>query len=144
MQILMIDDDHLDVELVRRVLNSLGEPVELLNAYDGRQALEMLKDTESPLVNKPLALLVDINMPRMNGHEFLREIREESQFDGLPIFVFSGSERSRDIEECQAHNISGYVYKPLGLENMRKALNTIVQFLNLIRVPSHRPAGMIG
>src|ERR1041385_1667023 len=101
--ILLIEDDHLDVISVERSLNKLGLPYELHKAFNGIEALNMLRGTgdQPPMEPLPDIILLDINMPRMNGIEFLRVLRANSKFDMIKVFVLTTSGEQQDRNETE-------------------------------------------
>lgn len=114
-QILMIDDNEADHFLTREMLGMAYPDVEFCSAYDGEQALEKLKSGEC----KPDMILLDINMPRMNGHEFLAEYAENNSRE-LPVVVMltsSSQERDRNMA-MQYHCVRGYLVKPVMPDNI--------------------------
>ncbi|MEM1436161.1 MAG: response regulator, partial [Pseudomonadota bacterium] len=76
-EILMIDDDELDVELFQRTLKKRRIANRLIWAKDGVEGLDILRGESPTKINRPVMILLDINMPRMNGHEFLEALRED-------------------------------------------------------------------
>lgn len=110
LSILLVDDDDVATEAVTRGLNSMHCPIAV--AEDGSVALQVLRGTHPTRhIAKPYLVLLDLNMPRMNGFEFLRELRMDEQLRGTVVFVLttsgSDAERARAYEE----NIAGYIVK---------------------------------
>ena len=111
LRLFLIDDDEIDVENVRRALVENEAVFELAVACDGEQALAML---ESGQVDPhELIVLLDLNMPRMNGTEFLRALRESERFRRLPVVVLTTSDDDRDKVEAYELNVAGYILKPV-------------------------------
>ncbi|MCA9686750.1 MAG: response regulator [Myxococcales bacterium] len=111
LRLFLIDDDEIDVENVRRALLENEAMFELAVACDGEQALAML---ESGQVDPhELIVLLDLNMPRMNGTEFLRALRESERFRRLPVVVLTTSDDDRDKVEAYELNVAGYMLKPV-------------------------------
>ncbi len=103
--ILVIDDDQVDVMAVRRALREGGIGDDLVVASDGMEGLEKLRDGVS--VPKPYLVLLDINMPRMNGLEFLEEARKDPVTRDAVVFVLTTSKAHEDKERAYEHNIAG-------------------------------------
>ncbi len=127
--LLIVDDNELDAERVERGLKRLDAPVATHRAVDGIDALARLRGTEQdePLDSACIVLL-DINMPRMNGLEFLREIRSTPGLQSTPVFVLTTSDRPRDIAEAHALNVNGYIVKPSSRDEFLDVLSTLVAF----------------
>ncbi|MBH24017.1 MAG: two-component system response regulator [Myxococcales bacterium] len=110
LNILLVDDDDIDVKGVQRAFKKAGLAPHLLRAHDGEEALAMLRGEASQLPKRPIVLL-DLNMPRMNGLEFLAAIRNDDALKNLVVFVMTTSADERDISHAYAHNVAGYIVK---------------------------------
>lgn len=109
--ILMVDDDELDVELFRRALKKYRVANRLVWAQDGIEALDILQGTGDVALAMPALVLLDINMPRMNGLEFLDAIRADPKLKSLTVFVLTTSQDDRDIARAHQNNVAGYMVK---------------------------------
>lgn len=126
--ILLIEDDELDIISVERSLKKIESEYELHTAYNGIEALKILRDSNSLL---PDVILLDINMPRMNGIEFLKVIREDKNLKDLKVFIMTTSSEGDDRSEAEKLGISGYIIKPLNYtENTKRSdsMDAFVQF----------------
>ncbi len=127
--ILLVEDDELDVISVERSLKKLESEYELYTAYNGIEALKILRDSEIGLV--PDVILLDINMPRMNGIEFLKVLREDKKLKDLKVFIMTTSSEEMDRSEAEKLGISGYIIKPLNYNDNTKrsdSMDAFVQF----------------
>ncbi|TDP03194.1 response regulator [Flavobacterium sp. 245] len=127
--ILLIEDDELDTISVDRSLKKLEIKYDLHTAYNGLEALQMLRKNENPLV--PDVILLDINMPKMNGIEFLRILRADENLKDLKVFIMTTSSESSDRETAENLGISGYIIKPLNYTDNTKrsdSMDAFVQF----------------
>ena len=128
-KILLIEDDDLDIISVQRALIKLDVEYDLLIAYNGREALEMLTNTEQYIV--PDVIFLDLNMPKMNGLEFLSAIRKEERLNDVKIFIMTTSAEAGDRLKAEQLGISGYVIKPLSYTDNTKrsdSMDSFVQF----------------
>lgn len=126
--ILLIEDDELDIISVERSLKKMESEYELHTAYNGIEALKFLKN---PNYVKPDVILLDINMPRMNGIEFLKVMREDKNLKDLKVFIMTTSSEGNDRSEAEELGISGYIIKPLNYtENTKRSdsMDAFVQF----------------
>lgn len=116
--ILLVEDDLLDTINVERELRKLHVRARLHKARNGREALDLLRGTANQPALQPLPALVmlDLNMPRMNGVEFLQEIRGDAQLRHLNVFVMTTSEEESDRAATRALGVAGYIVKPLTFE----------------------------
>ncbi len=114
MYALLIDDDDVSRESVVRALERHCQGVAVVTARDGREALSKLRgENGTPLDGVPLIILLDINMPGMNGHEFLAELRTDPKLRHLVTFAHTTSESPRDISDAYAMNVAGYIVRSL-------------------------------
>lgn len=110
--ILMIDDDDLDAEMLRRQLKKAGLPTPLIHARDGTEGLAILRGTQADKsISRPLLILLDLNMPKMDGMEFLRQLRADPGLHDLVVFMMTTSNDDDDIHAAYALNIAGYMVK---------------------------------
>jgi len=113
MNILLVEDNDLDVEILERVMRRMDVSGTLVRARDGEEALDLLKDdARLPSLPRPFVMLLDINMPRMNGHEFLKALRADDEVSDARVFVFTTSDNKRDVELAYRNHASGYIVKP--------------------------------
>ncbi|KAF2516720.1 response regulator [Flavobacterium foetidum] len=125
--ILLIEDDELDIISVERSLKKIESEYMLYTAYNGIEALRILRDESIGLV--PDVILLDINMPRMNGIEFLQVIREDEKLKDLKVFIMTTSSEGRDRAEAEELGISGYIIKPLNYTENTKRLDSMDAFV---------------
>ena len=128
-QILLVEDDELDVISVKRSLNKLDHEYKLHVAYNGKEALTMLRQEEEEL--KPDVILLDLNMPKMNGLEFLRTLRADENLRDLRVFIMTTSADGPDRTLTEQLGISGYIIKPLNYTDNTKrsdSMDAFVQF----------------
>ncbi|HEY2348484.1 MAG TPA: response regulator [Puia sp.] len=127
--ILLVEDDELDVISVQRNLRKTDAEYILYVAYNGKEALALLNDPVKPIM--PDVILLDLNMPKMNGIEFLQAIRSSDQFSKIEVFIMTTSGESEDRLKAEGLGISGYIIKPLSYtENTRRldSMDGFVQF----------------
>jgi CheY-like chemotaxis protein len=126
--ILLIEDDELDVISVQRTLKKLDTAYILHNAYNGKEALEMLAGDNAIT---PDVILLDLNMPKMNGIEFLKIIRQDAKYKHIKVFVMTTSAENSDRALTEQLGIAGYIIKPLSYnDNSKRAdsMDAFVQF----------------
>ena len=133
LHILLVEDDEVDVMNVRRSFdkNKITNP--LYVAFNGIQALEMLRTGEVPK-NRRLVLL-DLNMPRMNGIEFLRELRKDSDLRAIPVVVLTTSDAEKDKIEAFDLNVAGYLVKPVTFPGFAELMATLNKYWTLVDMP---------
>ena len=121
--ILLVEDDDVDILSITRALKELQVPQEIVIRTNGNQALSYLYDTPS----LPQLVLLDLNMPLMNGFEFLYELRKEDHLRDLPVVVLSTSGSKEDIDTSFQLGVEQYFVKPIGY---REYLNIFSQLSN--------------
>jgi CheY-like chemotaxis protein len=128
--ILLIEDDELDVISVQRSMKKIGGEHRLFTAYNGIEALSILKGEGEMNENElPDIILLDINMPKMNGIEFLQELRKNKKFDNIKIFVMTTSNEENDRTATENLGISGYYIKPLNFNDNNKSYSSMDSFM---------------
>jgi CheY-like chemotaxis protein len=128
--ILLVEDDQLDVIDIRRSLDKMKIFYQLHTARNGEEALEMLQDDNAI---RPDVVLIDINMPKMNGIEFLTAIRKDDRWKDLKCFIITTSDEKVDRESAKQLGVSGYIIKPLKLNNATSldAFNLMIDLMNM-------------
>ncbi len=136
--ILLVEDDYLDIMNVERELSKINITHPLHVARNGREALSMLRGEGVEKISPaPSVILLDINMPKMNGLEFLAELRHEPEFSHIPVFIMTTSNEETDRMAAQKLNVAGYIVKPLTFDSFEKShssLDSFSLFLDLIKL----------
>ena len=136
MNILLVEDNDLDVVILKRSMKKLGASYALVRARDGLEALEFLETnmTKQELPH-PYVILLDINMPRMNGHEFLAELRATEGLKTSQVYVFITSDSKKDINLAYESNANGYIVKPNSTSELTDILRALKEFWSICEVP---------
>ena len=134
MTILLVEDDEVDVMNVKRAFkkNNISNP--LVVASNGIEALEVLRSV-SPDRPRPKIVLLDLNMPRIGGIEFLKEIRQDPELSSLSVFVMTTSNEDSDKIEAFNLNVAGYILKPLSMDRFISAVSTLNSYWTLCEFP---------
>jgi len=103
-------------------------------AHNGLEALEILRSTATD-APKPRIVLLDLNMPRMGGIEFLKEIRQDAELSSLSVFVMTTSNEDSDKIEAFNLNVAGYILKPLSMDRFIAAVSTLKSYWTLCEYP---------
>lgn len=126
--ILLVEDNEGDVEMTQRALMTAQPPCSLSIAHDGLQALDMLRHEPGQETPPPQLILLDINMPRMDGKELLAAVKSDSRLRRIPVVMFTSSESPSDIRECYERHASCYVVKPFNGRQYAQVLHDVVNF----------------
>lgn len=135
--ILLVEDSPGDVILVREAFAGFDEPGELHVVNDGGEALSFLKrdgqHRDSPV---PDLILLDLNLPVMDGREVLREIKDHPDWHRIPVAVLSTSDNEDDIRTSYELQANCYIVKPIDLESFRRAMGALNDFwLSVVKFP---------
>lgn len=138
-RVLMIDDNPDDVDLTQEALREAKVLVDLFVAEDGAEGLDFLyrrgKYVGAP---KPDLVLLDLNLPKVSGHEILAQIKLDDQLKQIPVVILTTSETEEDILQAYEHHANSYVTKPVDLEQFIKVVKTIDDFwLTVVRLPKN-------
>lgn len=111
--LLLVEDNPGDVRLTEEAFNEIATDITLHVAMDGADALEMLDDWRTdPSESIPDLVLLDLNLPRMGGFEFLETIRDDPDSTNLPVIVLTSSEATEDVQESYRKSANAYLTKP--------------------------------
>lgn len=135
--ILLVEDDKVDVMNVQRSFKKANITNPLYVASNGVEALALLRD-QIPDVTIPKTrrlILLDLNMPKMGGIEFLKELRKDKQLRLTPVIVLTTSDQERDRIEAYNLNVAGYILKPVTFSNFAEVMTTLNQYWTLCEMP---------
>lgn len=130
--ILLLEDDLADQEAVKRAFKVLKVTNPLVIGNNGEEGLAYLRNQAN---RKPCLILLDIKMPKMDGLEFLREIKKDEELKQVPVVVFTSSKEERDIVESFKLGVAGYIVKPSNPENFFETIRTIDLYWTLSETP---------
>ena len=127
-EVLLIEDDLIDVKTVQRATKDLGLNYRIVYVKNGQEALDYLTDKKTKY---PHFILLDINMPIMNGIEFLEKRKEIKALSLIPVVVLTTSKYDADRLKCFKANISGYMVKPVDYQDFVKVMKAIDDYWSL-------------
>ena len=133
LNILLVEDDEVDVMTVKRAFRQHHISNPLSVAADGIEALEMLRGGDLPKGRR--IILLDLNMPRMNGIEFLRELRKDPELAPTPVVVLTTSNDDRDKIDAYNLNVAGYLVKPVTFPNFCESMAALNKYWSLVELP---------
>jgi len=132
--ILLVEDDNIDAMTVRRALKDLKVTNELIRVGDGEKALEYLRDKTT---QNPCLILLDLNMPKMNGIEFLKIAKADEDLKKIPVVVLTTSDEQRDIVESFELSVAGYMVKSADYSNFVETIRVINLYWTLSEMPEY-------
>lgn len=130
--ILVVDDDSVDVMAVKRAMKDAGVDNPLVHRENGEEALDYLRDGDS---HEPCLILLDLNMPKMNGIEFLRAVKEEPGLRRIPVLVLTTSNEQSDVVTCFELGAAGYMLKSIDCEEFSETVKVIDRYWTLSESP---------
>lgn len=133
LNMLLIDDDEVDVMNVRRAFEKGRIANLLFVANDGEEALALLRGDEFPKDRR--LLLLDLNMPRMSGIEFLRILRDDPELHATSVVVLTTSDDERDKVDAYNLNVAGYLLKPVTLGTFVEVMAALQKYWQLVEMP---------
>lgn len=134
MHVLLVDDDKVDAMNVQRAFRTAGLASPLTIARDGLEALELLRSGTVPPPRR--LVLLDLNMPRMNGIEFLHALRADPALKRIPVVVLTTSNEDRDKVEAYNLHVAGYLVKPVTFGSFVELMETLEHYWSLQELPS--------
>lgn len=138
--VVIVDDDDIAVRAVSRALRKKGIVNRIEVAHDGIDALELLRGEQDRKIEWPYVVLLDLNMPRMNGIEFLETIREDPDLTDTVVFVLSTSDNDRDMTAAYRQHIAGYLVKANVGEDLLNLVAMIDSFAITVRFHRKKPS----
>lgn len=131
--VLLVEDNPIDVESVHRAFAKAKIANPIVEAGNGEDALQLLRAGKVP---KPFLVITDINMPRMNGLEMIRALREDPELRGLVVFVLTTSTRERDKTESYDVGVAGYISKHRAGSDFLQLTQMLDSYWRVVELPS--------
>ena len=132
--ILLIEDDDVDVMTVNRALQDSKVTNQVVSLGNGEEAIEYLRNENSV---KPNIILLDLNMPKMDGTEFLRIVKADKELKKIPVVILTTSNSDRDVVEAFELGAAGYMVKSVDYEKFVETIRSIDQYWTLSKLPSN-------
>jgi CheY-like chemotaxis protein len=129
--ILLAEDDTVDAMTVKRALKELSVINPLMHRLNGEEALDYLRGNGN---EKPCVILLDLNMPKMNGIEFLKVVKADSEFKKIPVIVLTTSKDDQDKVDSFELSVAGYIVKPVDYKKFVEAMRIINLYWSLSEI----------
>ncbi len=127
LKILLIEDDAIEVMKLKRAIKKLELSHELIEAKNGEEALVILRDDKVI----PDVIFLDLNMPKINGLEFLRILRKDDVLKYIPTVMLTTSNNRKDVLACYETGVAGYIIKPLKYDDYVKKIEVALQYWSM-------------
>lgn len=126
--ILLVEDSESDARLIKEFLKEVNANSELNIVTDGVEALSFLHTHCKPVDECPSIVILDLNLPRMGGHEVLKEMKKDKDLKRIPVIILTTSTDEEDIKKSYDGLASSYITKPVGFDEFEKIINSIINF----------------
>ncbi|MFD2033744.1 response regulator [Belliella marina] len=134
-QILLVEDNDGDILLIKEALEEGRIPYELQVIKNGHDAILFL---DKDIGQKPDIIILDINLPKKNGHEVLKHIKQSEEIKQIPVIMLTTSSTPKDIQKSYREHANCYITKPVGGIEFLKVISQIEDFwLSLVKLPTH-------
>ena len=136
--LILAEDDDGHANLVQRNLRRVGFVNEVIHVRDGQEALDFIRaegSHQARTIADFVLLLLDINMPRVDGVEVLRRIKSDPETAKIPVIMLTTTDDPREVERCYELGCSVYLTKPVEYEGFIEAINRLGLFLQVVKVP---------
>lgn len=130
--ILLVEDDNVDVMTVKRALKDLKVSNQLVPISNGEEAIEYLKKENT---TKPCFVLLDLNMPKMNGAEFLKTVKADKTLKKIPVVILTTSNSEQDVIESFELGAAGFMVKSIDYEKFVETIQAIERYWTLSKLP---------
>jgi CheY-like chemotaxis protein len=130
--LLVIEDSNEDFEALQRFLQRSSLRIPVLRCVNGEQALAFLRRTgnftDPNQAPRPSLIVLDLNLPKTDGREVLRQVKQDDNLKTIPIVVFTTSNNPRDIEVCYRYGANSYIVKPIDFAQLRRNVQALVDY----------------
>lgn len=142
-RILIMEDDAGDVELIREALRDAKIALNIEHVPDGEKGMRFLRrEAEYAAAKRPDIILLDLNMPLLDGREVLLQIKGDHGLKTIPVVILTTSDAESDIAASYDLGANCYLKKPLGLSDFLHVVKSVENFwLTLVKLPPHEPGG---
>ncbi len=133
--VLLVEDDFFDTMIVQKSFAKFSVQHKLYTAFNGLEALDLLlgRNGQESIAPLPEVILLDLNMPKMNGHEFLAELRSIPDLSHIPVFITTTSAMDVDRLNTQSLGVSGYILKPIDFETSTDMVDSLSLLEKLLK-----------
>ncbi|WP_397364614.1 response regulator [Olleya sp. R77988] len=127
LKILLIEDDMIEIMKLNRTISTLKLDHKIIEANNGEEALKILEEKDS----LPNIILLDLNMPKINGIEFLNILKNDEILKYIPTIILTTSNNQKDLLECYKTGVAGYVIKPLKYEEYVSKIEKLLAYWSI-------------
>ena len=125
--ILVVEDSDEDFTITEWALKKALPSLSIVHCKDGEKAIQYI-ETQMVAKTLPAFVLLDLNLPRTNGHQVTRHIKGSEQLKSLPVIIFTSSENPDDVSACYRNGANSYLVKPVGLEKSLEIMHGVTEY----------------
>ncbi len=143
--LILAEDDDGHASLIQRNLQRAGFVNDIIRVHDGQEALDYVRgegDHKERVLSGLVLLLLDINMPRVDGVEVLRQLKSDEKTAGLPVIMLTTTDDPREVERCYKLGCNVYVTKPVEYDGFIEAIKRLGLFLQVVKLPGDSGEGV--
>ena len=133
LKVLLIEDNLIEIMKMKRTISLLKLEHTIHEAKNGEEALEILEDKS----NFPDLILLDLNMPKISGIEFLSILKNNDNIKHIPTVILTTSDNPKDLEECYKRGVSGYILKPLKYDDYVKKIEVVLSYWSINKLKKY-------
>lgn len=127
LNLLVIDDDDINIFIIKKIVEKTGYPIDMVAKSNGQQAIDYLKEAIIQNKTMPQLVLIDINMPVMNGWEFIEAYETLQMEQKVDMYILSSSVYENDIERTKSYKaVKGFISKPLSMERLTELVKAVM------------------
>ena len=136
LEILLVEDNPGDIRLIKEILKETKIQNNIRVAMDGEAALNLLSNLDDLTTHRPDLILLDLNLPKIDGRELLAEIKDNEDLKRIPVVILTTSTAEEDIIETYNNHANSYITKPVDLDHFIKVVESIMDFwLSIVKLP---------
>jgi CheY-like chemotaxis protein len=136
LNILLVEDDDADAKALERAFHKAGSTNQMARAIDGIEALDMLRGTNGKTkLSSSVILLADLNMPRMNGIEMVKALRQDQDLRHSVVFILTTSKCDEDKQAAYDLNVTGYITKGKAAQDLQNLVRLLEYYAGLVELP---------
>jgi CheY-like chemotaxis protein len=130
--LLIVEDSNEDFKILQRLMQRLDVQNPIYRCSNGDEALEFLQqignENDPDIPSKPSVILLDLNLPGIDGRDILSQIKQDQKFKEIPVVIFTTSSNPKDIELCYQKGANGYLIKPMNADELKKIVQAFVEY----------------
>lgn len=141
--LLIVEDSNEDFETLHRLLRQSPMKIPIQRCVNGEQVLAFLyrpdNDEERETGLRPGLIVLDLNLPGIDGREVLRRIKQDNNLRTIPVVVFTTSNNPKDIQDCYHYGVNSYIVKPINFAQLKQEIRTLVDYWFEVTTLPDRP-----